>query len=353
VVVSLGSWLARRWWLRGETSARSAASPSLPFALAALGWTLLGLVVGLLTHPYFPRNVEFAFFHLLPKAVPAEQAAVSVGQEWYPYTFNGFLVRVGPTMTLVLVGLVPLAVTLWRRQWPEWRSLVLAILALGFLAMVAASQRIIEYFPAIGVMFCAWSLTHATGPMLPLLGQLRDRLPLHQGGRSRGAPLLARIRGLARPARVVAPVLVFCALLPVIANSALIASRQAREGLPWTTYRDGALWLKEHTPAGARVFTTGWDDFPHMFYWNTHNVYLVGLDPTYMSLDDPEMWTLWRSITQGRVPNPSGPIREHFESHYVLTDMLHGRFLQVAAADPGLEEVFRSATVVVFRVRGD
>jgi hypothetical protein len=82
-------------------------------------------------------------------------------------------------------------------------------------------------------------------------------------------------------------------------------------------------------------------------------VYLVGLDPTYMSLEDPEGYTVWRSVTQGRVPAPSKVIRERFASPYVLSDMEHKSFLQVAAADPGLEEVFRSRTVVVFRVRGD
>jgi hypothetical protein len=226
---------------------------------------------------------------------------------------------------------------------------VLAILAVGFLAMVAASQRIIEYFPAISVIFCAWSLSHATSPVLHDLRRTctvaRDRL---------WQPDLPDwFTKLGRPLQLAAPVLVFVALLPFIVNSTLIASRQATEGLPWTTYRDGARWLAENTPAGSRVFTTGWDDFPHMFFWNTHNVYLVGLDPTYMSIEDPEGYIVWRAVTQGRETTPSKVIRERFQSPYVLSDMEHRAFLRVAAADPGLEEVFRSRTVVVYRVRGD
>jgi hypothetical protein len=101
------------------------------------------------------------------------------------------------------------------------------------------------------------------------------------------------------------------------------------------------------------VFTTGWDDFPHMFFWNTHNTYLVGLDPTYTSIEDPERYQLWRSIAQGRVAAPSRQIRERFDAPYVLTDLRHERFIQMAAADPGLEQVLRTRTVVVYRVRGD
>jgi hypothetical protein len=364
VVVSLGHWAARRWWLRPTAVTPLASpedltplaplrrgegeplSPPLKFALTALGWTLLGLGIGLLTHPYFPRNVEFAFFHLLPKAVPVEQGTVPVGQEWAPFSFNGFVVRVGPTMTLTILGLVPLAVTLWRRQWPEWRSLVLAILAVGFLAMVAASQRIIEYFPAIGVIFCAWSFSHATGPVRPdiqrALIALRERF-----GQIRPLAMLGR------PLRAVAPLLVFLLLTPSIVNSTLISSKLAGEGLAWTTFRDGALWLSANTPAGSRVFTTGWDDFPHMFFWNTHNVYLIGLDPTYMSLEDPQGYEVWRSLTQGRIPNPSQVLRERFQSPWVLTDMAHSNFIKMAAADPNMEEVFRNRTVIVYHVRGD
>ena len=107
-------------------------------------------------------------------------------------------------------------------------------------------------------------------------------------------------------------------------------------------------------PPGSLVFNTDWDDFPQLFFWNSHNVYVVGLDPTYMSLYDPALYRLWRSIANGSVPNPSAPIRERFGAQYVLSDTVeeqHKRFLAVAAEDPGLEEVFRSEKAAVLRVR--
>jgi hypothetical protein len=346
VLVSLAHMAARRWWLRDAPSPSSALGgedrgegPRLSFALAALAWTLLGLALGLLLHPYFPRNVEFAFFHLLPKAVPAEQAAVTVGQEWYPYSLGGFITRAGPSMALTVAGLVPIGLALARRQWPEWRSLVLGALAIGFLTMVARSQRLMEYYPAFAVMFCAWSWSHAPGTIATLAGWVRPRLP-------------NRLAQLGGRGWLAAPWLVAIGVAPFITISTLIASREAAEGVPWTTYRDGALWLAENTPAGTRVFTTGWDDFPHVFFWNTHNTYLVGLDPTYTSIEDPERYQLWRSISQGRVREPSRQIRERFDAPYVLSDLQHERFLQVAAEDPGLEQVLRTRNVVVFRVRG-
>jgi hypothetical protein len=302
-------------------------------------YTLVGLGIGLLTHPYFPRNVEFAFYHLLPKAIPSEQPNITVGSEWYPYSPAGFLLRAGSPTAMVLLGLVPIGIALWQRRWPEWRSMVLGILALGFLAMTAASQRIMEYFPAFAVIFFAWSWSHHPGTLETVARLARPRLPER----------LAHGIGRLGPA---APWIAALIVAPFVTSSTLIASKLATEGVPWTAYRDGALWLAKNTPPGSRVFTTGWDDFPHMFFWDQNNTYLVGLDPTYMSLEDPAVYTLWRSISQGRVPNPSQIIREQFDSPYLLTDLEHKRFLEVAAADPGLEEVLRTRTVVVYRVRG-
>jgi hypothetical protein len=341
VMVSLGHQATRRWWLR-EDSDFPVGLPTLRFALTALAWTLVGLGLGLLLHPYFPRNVEFAFFHLLPKAVPADQANlnVTVGQEWYPFSLGGFIVRVGPTMALTLLGLVPIGLALARRRWPDWRTLVLGILALGFLAMVARSQRLIEYYPAFAVIFCAWSWAHAPATVADLARLAQFAL----------SERMYQILGRYLP---VVPWLAAIIIAPFIVTSTLVASREADDGVAdWNTYRDGALWLARNTPAGSRVFTTGWDDFPHMFFWNTHNTYLVGLDPTYSSLEDPERWQLWRSITSGRVSTPSKPILERFGARYILTDLRHERFIQEADADPGLQRVLRTRTVAIYRVRG-
>ena len=87
-----------------------------------------------------------------------------------------------------------------------------------------------------------------------------------------------------------------------------------------------------------------------MFFYNTHNTYLVGLDPTYMQLYNPALYSLWVDITQGVVKNPSKIIAGNFASRYVHTDLNHKNFLRVAGEDPGLKEVYRDNQAVVFEV---
>jgi hypothetical protein len=119
---------------------------------------------------------------------------------------------------------------------------------------------------------------------------------------------------------------------------------------PHRLYADASLWLETNTPAGSRVFQTDWDDFPRLFYYNTHNTYLIGLDPTYLQLYDAGLYDLWVEITQGGAENLSRLIATAFGSQYVHTDLNHRDFLQAAAEDPGLKEVYRDDQAVIFEV---
>ena len=55
----------------------------------------------------------------------------------------------------------------------------------------------------------------------------------------------------------------------------------------------------------------------------------------------------------GRCGNPSQVIATTFGSQYVHTDLNHRDFLDVAARDPGLEEVYRDDQAVIFKVIAD
>jgi hypothetical protein len=296
-----------------------------PTALLALG-TLLGLLL----HPYFPNNVIFAWLHLTPKLGLGPQEAVPIGAEWMRFSSTGFARRVGPSLAVLSAGLVPTLVRLWRQEKPDYRALTLTFLAIAFLAFVVRTQRIIEYFPAFAVLAAAFSWSFNELP----------RPPAVQTYLRRWGPLLVGLAALG------------------LAWGLVESVRQARRdaasppaNAQYDAYRDGALWLAANSPPGSLVFNVDWDDFPQLFFWNSHNVYVVGLDPTYFSLHDLDRYRLWRDIRAGAVPNPSTALRERFGASYAFADTSHARFLAAAAQDPGLEEVFRSERAVVFRVR--
>lgn len=284
-----------------------------PLLLVGIGTTL-----GLLVNPYFPHNIVFAIQHILPKLFDA--TAVSVGNEWYPYD-TAQLLKNSP---LALAAFVSggLALGLHEKRL-DLRTLVSFLLAGLFGLMLFQSRRFIEYFPPFALLFAAFAWT-------PVL---------------RTTPL--RFRKLALNLPVLALMLI---LVPGIWMTFGAAKASIQTAKPYQTYAGASAWLAENTPTGARVFQTDWDDFPRLFYYNTHNTYLIGLDPTYMQIYDADLYDLWVEITQGDVDLPSSAIRAQFGSSYVLTDLRHTDFLNQAAKDPGLVEMYRDSDAVVFQV---
>jgi hypothetical protein len=119
---------------------------------------------------------------------------------------------------------------------------------------------------------------------------------------------------------------------------------------PFQRYASASAWLEANTPVGSRVFQTDWDDFPRLFFYNTHNTYIVGLDPTYMQLYDPALYDLWVQITRGRLEAPAQTIVEKFGARYIITDLDHTAFLREADHDPQLAEVYRDQYAAIYQV---
>jgi hypothetical protein len=116
-------------------------------------------------------------------------------------------------------------------------------------------------------------------------------------------------------------------------------------------FAGASAWLKGNTPAGSRVFQTDWDDFPRLFFYNTHNTYLIGLDPTYMQLYNAKLYDLWVDITQGDIQRPSEVIYSRFGARYVVSDLNHKDFIHQAENDSSLIEVYRDDEAVIFALK--
>ena len=139
-----------------------------------------------------------------------------------------------------------------------------------------------------------------------------------------------------------------------VVGGATITVRHARSSMEtsksYTLYSGAAQWLNQNTESGTRVFQTDWDDFPRLFFYDTHNTYLIGLDPTYMQLYDANLYNLWVKITRGELETPSDFIYTRFGADYIVSDLLHTDFIHKAENDPGLREVYRDSEAVIFQV---
>ena len=292
----------------------------------SLLYTFAGIALGMVVNPYFPDNLIFSYHHMLPKL--ADATSVRVGNEWYPYDTKQLIDNSLPAFIAFASG--ALALGLSGRKMDARTALGLFV-SLFFGLMLFQARRFVEYFPPFALIFAtfAWA-------------------PLFESAAHSKQPLSSRLGFLSM---LYVPGILLGLAVVVGMSLSISPARAAIDGSkPYGLYANASLWLEKNTPAGSRVFQTDWDDFPRLFYYNTHNTYLIGLDPTYLQLYDPDLYDLWVEITQGDVENPSKIISSTFDSRYVHTDLNHGDFLRVATEDPGLREVYRDDQAVIFEI---
>jgi hypothetical protein len=311
--------------------------------LQPLYFVLAGVTLGMIINPYFPNNIIFFIRHILPKLV--ETGAVRVGNEWYPYE-TGQLLENSPLALLVfLSGVTALGLRNQRMNTPTATALFMAIF---FAIMLFQSRRFIEYFPPFALIFAALAWE-------PLISAARRSRFVPSGERDIPGTTIPNAQKMSSNRTwlggTILAVFVFFGIWFTTRN----AQQSVMDSKPAQRYSGASAWLMENTPSGARVFQTDWDDFPHLFFYNTRNTYLIGLDPTYLHLKDPDLFELWVDITQGREQFPSKPIFRQFAAEYVFTDTSHKKFIDRAREDLGLEEVYQDDEALIFQVidKGD
>ena len=305
ILLLVGAYVAARWLLEGRLNVRP------------LLYTGIGLLLGLIINPYFPDNLLFIYQHLFPKLIDA--TAIRVGNEWYPYRTWTLVENSGPALAMFVLGTFALGL---REKRMATATATLLFITVIFGLMLFKSRRFVEYYPAFALLFCAL----AWGPLVKDWTERSVWVSrLLPGGMSLllAALIFGNVRGT---------------------QESLLKSK------PYERYAEAATWLRENTPPGSLVFQTDWDDFTRLYFYNTHNVYLAGLDPTYMQLYDANLYDTWVDITKGRLDSPAKMIRDKFDAAYIFSDLNHKEFLRAAEDDPQIKEVYRDEYAVIFEI---
>ena len=287
--------------------------------LRAPGFGLLGLAAGLIVNPFFPWNLVFLYQHAVVKVL--NRANLGVGGEWEP--FDSWSIVTGNIPVYVALGAALLAL-LVRPGRASRTSLALAGPAALFFLMHLRSRRFIEYWPPFALLFAA--------------SVLADLLPWDAVRRARGF----------RPA---AAVLVLILGWQAARNQRTAIGDLDSNLLP-DRYRGGAEWLAAHSQPGEVVFTTDWDDFAELFFYNQKNTYLVGLDPTFMLLHDRTLFYEWDQIANGRLGLAAPVIARDFRSRFVFTDHAHEAFIKLADRDPAYSRAYLDQDCAIYEIRG-
>jgi hypothetical protein len=312
-------------------------------------YTGLGTLLGILINPYFPYNIVFAYHHMLPKLVDA--TSIRVGSEWYPYT-TGQLLENSP-LSLVAFVMGILALGLSGRKI-DARTTLSLLAAVFYGLMLFEARRFIEYFPPFALIFTAF----ACSPLLVKHPDEPKAITFRIIIQTWLSFLKKLVKSADQPLPLIQPSVIrfmtTSLLMVIIIFGTIFTFKKSQASLntssPVDRYAGSSAWLVKNTPAGARVFQTDWDDFPRLFYYNTHNTYLVGLDPTYLQIADPNLFDLWLKVTKGNVDNLSEVITKSFAAEYIHSDLNHSDFIRAASNDPAMKEVYRDKDSVLFQI---
>jgi hypothetical protein len=280
-----------------------------------------GIAIGMVVNPYFPIDLQF-FFGDVARKFLSEGFATEVGGEWYTYgTWELVKVCFG-ALALFVAGM-------WLTNRDEWKRdparLYWFLSAALWLALLLRSRRFVEYFPPSALMFFAFATRSWMRDFS--LSQLRQR-------RSLWLPAMALV-GL---------------ISWTVFYNVSVTRRDMRAEPPAYAYRGAATWLARNTEKESRVFHTDWDDFPMLFFDNTHNTYIVGLDPDNLRVENPKMFERWLAISLGEVTQPEDEILHTFGAEYAFTDRYHHGFIRVAERSPRMRKVYADSQTRIYRI---
>jgi hypothetical protein len=326
-------------------------------ALRLALWGAAGWAVGVLAHPYRDGMWGFLKLQVFGTGLSPD---IPVGQEWKPYSDLWWFAQ----MSGVVLGAWAAAVLARLRLGKPANAEELALLLMNvvFFVLTLKARRFIEYWP----MFCLLSAAYLASPVM---GEVAERAPKRYGALNRSHAAILE------PIAAVSMLLVIAGFSPVWQE----IRRTSRCDYDLTAIRAAMDFVEKQSKSGDVVFTDDWDLFPVYFYYNSHNHYIVGLDPKFTHARRPDLWERYVKITRGQIPSDVHvetrgadnrvimqtlhvsleDIRDHFGAAYVITDRDHRPLAAKLAAGTDFAELVypsafyaksRDAPYLVFRV---
>jgi hypothetical protein len=129
-------------------------------------------------------------------------------------------------------------------------------------------------------------------------------------------------------------------------------------------FRGASTYLRNNAP-DALIANTGWaPDYFFLFFFNSRSRYVIGIEPTFLYLNDPRKYWLWRHMNMDesgtcdhqvcsaaeRTGIASAAGRE-LGAQYLLTDHENNPNLEsILRTTPEVTEVYRDAALSVYRL---
>ena len=296
--------------------------------------SLAGMVLGFCLHPNAKQLPAFLWVQVVQVGFLARIDQLRLGSEWYPPTVSEV---VASFSLLLMVALALCFGFLFARRvagsvMRTKQVIALALPAAVIFALVFKSRRFIEYAIPLFVMWLA------------VLSTFVDR------SRFRSEVILLwqeRTARLKQGSRQLLMVLLISFLVFILGRQQMTVYNALNSRNTAFQYWSALVAvLRQHVPAGGRVYHVFWDEFPALFATADEYRYISGLDPTFLlaassTLSDAYGSVAFRSVTS---TDPYAVIVDQFHADAVLIDKRRRAELDVVLqSDARFTRIYDSA----------
>lgn len=293
---------------------------------------LVGVVSGVVINPQFPRNIIFYWHQLVKIGIVNYQSVISVGNEWYPYPLKDLF---GGTAIICILLLILFYLFIVHPPRLSKKTITSLIIFLFFLVFTLKSKRYIEYYVPFAIIFCALGLNHYLEKI-------------------NWSGLWVKFYSFYLRHRIVSTILIVYFLVTVptlIGKDERGVYNDLKNSITITRFSQASAWLYENSQPGDIVFHSSWDEFPMLFYFNSKDYYIFGLDPTFSYEFSHELHQKIVDITTGRqTDNVYQDIKNTFKSSFVFVEKNHTGLNNNIKNSEGFEEVYADNEATVYRV---
>ncbi len=294
---------------------------------------LLGILIGLIINPYWPHNIYYYYQQVIQIGIINLGQKFIVGGEWYGASLQKIISSAPHLFFFANIVWITLILDIKKISKKTWFSFLLSFF---FLLLTVKSSRYIEYFWPFTMLFIASGFTD--------INKIMSWEKIKKNYWQKQNKYL----------KIYLSSIIFTFFLIIIISMfENTVKTKIPTDWPINKFKQSSVWLKNNTEEKEIIFHDSWSAWPLLFYNNTNNYYLIGLDPTFMYNFNSELHQLYIDITNGKIKkNLSKIIKNKFNSNIILVEKEKNKeFFKNLNLDFNIKKVYENDEVSIYKIK--
>jgi len=289
---------------------------------------IAGNILGIIINPYFPQNLKFYWQQIVDIGIVNYSNIIQVGNEWYSTSALSVIVSARFLLILLTIGIL---LTIFNHKKLNRQSIFFFLVSLIFFVLTLKSRRYIEYFAPFLAIFTGYLLTIYYTDLKKWIAEIlknRSEKPLY-----RSLFLIISI------------LIIFTFFIQLTTTFRLLSN------IPTTQFEQSSQFIKTKTPYHSTIFHSSWDEWPQLFYHNSTDYYIAGLDPTFAYKFNSKKYLLWRKlVTQPATNDFYSSIKNEFQANYVFANKRYLQFIKNLDEALYFKPIYEDEEVIIYQV---